>query len=136
MRAWPAGAERHAHRRSSCWMPVAGSGIVGGSTISTSPAARTAASRSGTIWPSRVAGGGGGGGTRRPEVLVLGAGRRVRYRGRIDDQYEPGGKNRGKPIRHDLAEAVGELLSGESISVPSTPTFGCLIAMPRAAAAN
>jgi peroxiredoxin len=72
------------------------------------------------------------GATRTPEVLVLDAARRVRYRGRIDDQYEPGGKNRGRPTRHDLAEAIRELLAGQSVSVPETQAFGCLIPWPKA----
>ena len=74
--------------------------------------------------------------TRAPEVVLLDAARRVRYRGRVDDQYEPGGKNRGKPTRHDLADAVGELLAGKPIRVPRTPAFGCLIPKPRAAQAD
>jgi peroxiredoxin len=44
--------------------------------------------------------------TRSPQVVVLDRSRRVRYRGRIDDQYEPGGKNRGQPTRNDLNEAI------------------------------
>ena len=39
------------------------------------------------------------GATRTPQAFVLDPARRVRYRGRIDDQYAPGGKNRGKPTR-------------------------------------
>src|SRR5262245_7749456 len=65
--------------------------------------------------------------TRTPEVVLLDGDRRVRYRGRIDNQYEPGGKNRGQPDRADLAEAIRELLAGEPISVPETPAAGCLI---------
>jgi peroxiredoxin len=70
--------------------------------------------------------------TRTPEVVLLDPARRVRYRGRIDDQYEPGGKNRGRPTRHDLAEAVRELLAGGPVSAPQTPAFGCLIPRPKA----
>jgi peroxiredoxin len=73
------------------------------------------------------------GATRTAEVILVDAGRRVRYRGRVDDQYEPGGKNRGKPTRHDLAEAVRELLAGTPVSVPQTPAVGCLIPRPQAA---
>jgi peroxiredoxin len=65
--------------------------------------------------------------TRTPEVVLLDADRQVRYRGRIDNQYEPGGKNRGSPDRADLAEAIRELLAGEPISVAETPAAGCLI---------
>src|SRR4051794_16633292 len=41
--------------------------------------------------------------TRTPEVVVLDAGRKVRYRGRIDDQYRVGGA-RPQPTREDLKE--------------------------------
>jgi peroxiredoxin len=71
-----------------------------------------------------------GGATRTPQVILLDGGRRVRYRGRIDDQYEPNGKNRGTPTRQDLAEAIRELLAGKAVSVPATPVFGCLIPKP------
>ena len=70
--------------------------------------------------------------TRTPEVVLLDTARRVRYHGRVDDQYEPGGKNRGKPTRHELGEAIRELLAGEPIRVAHTPAFGCLIPRPRA----
>jgi peroxiredoxin len=68
--------------------------------------------------------------SRTPEVVLLDSQRRVQYRGRIDDQYEPGGKNRGKPTRHDLAEAVRELVAGRPVSVPAAQAFGCLIPRP------
>jgi peroxiredoxin len=76
------------------------------------------------------------GATRTPTVLLLDAARRVRYRGRIDDQYEPNGKNRGTPTRHDLAEAIRELLAGKPIRVPAAPAFGCLIPKPSRANTN
>jgi thiol-disulfide isomerase/thioredoxin len=63
---------------------------------------------------------------RTPEVVVIDAERRLRYRGRIDDQYRLGG-NRKEPTRRDLAEALDELLAGKGISVPETPVDGCLI---------
>jgi hypothetical protein len=71
------------------------------------------------------------GATRTPQVVLLDAQRRVRYRGRIDDQYEPNGKNRGKPTRSDLAEAISELLADKPVSVPGTAVFGCLIPRPK-----
>lgn len=67
------------------------------------------------------------GATRTPEVFVLDAQRTVRYHGRIDDQFTPGGKSRPEPTRHDLEEAIGELLSGKPVSSPTTPAQGCLI---------
>src|SRR5205814_110589 len=46
------------------------------------------------------------GAERVPEVFVLDAGRTVRYRGRIDDQFEKGLRRAG-PTRSDLAGAHG-----------------------------
>jgi peroxiredoxin len=71
------------------------------------------------------------GATRTPQVILLDAARHVQYRGRIDDQYEPGGKNRGKPSRRDLAEAINELVADKPVSVPCTMVFGCLIPTPQ-----
>lgn len=76
------------------------------------------------------------GATRTPQVVVLDGSRRVRYRGRIDDQYEPGGKHRGRPTQHDLAEALAELLAGKPITVPETQPFGCLIPRPQPTRSN
>src|SRR5262249_9074186 len=56
------------------------------------------------------------GARRTPEVVVLDAERRIRYRGRIDDQFRPGG-NLPKPTRRDLKEALDELLAGKDVSV-------------------
>ena len=71
------------------------------------------------------------GATRTPQAFVLDADRRVRYRGRIDDQYVAGGKNRGAPTREDLVEAVREVLAGKSVSVPVTACTGCALSKPR-----
>lgn len=63
---------------------------------------------------------------RTPEVVVLDAERKIRYRGRIDDQYMPGG---GKPMptRNHLKEALDALLAGKAISDPTTTVDGCKI---------
>lgn len=71
------------------------------------------------------------GATRTPQAFVLDANRRIRYRGRIDDQYTAGGKNRGVPTREDLIEAVAEVLAGKAVSVPVTECSGCRISKPR-----
>jgi hypothetical protein len=67
--------------------------------------------------------------THTPEVAVLDGERRLRYRGRIDDQYRPGGA-RPAPGRHDLKEALDELLAGKEVSVPLTVVDGCEITRP------
>ncbi len=63
---------------------------------------------------------------RTTEVLVLDAERQVRYRGRIDDQYNVG-ISRTKTTQNDLSRALDELLAGKPISQPTTPAVGCFI---------
>jgi peroxiredoxin/mono/diheme cytochrome c family protein len=68
--------------------------------------------------------------TRTPEVFVLDAERKVRYHGRIDDQYGTGsssGYARNEIGRRDLAMALEELLANQMVSVPETHVAGCLI---------
>lgn len=67
---------------------------------------------------------------RTPEVFVLDAERVVRYRGRIDNQYEVGTK-RAEATQHDLAEALDALLAGEEVPEPITDAPGCLIGRVR-----
>lgn len=67
---------------------------------------------------------------RTPEVFVLDADRKVRYCGRIDDQYGLGsssGYARPDVQRNDLAVAIEELLAGKDVSVPVTEAKGCII---------
>lgn len=67
---------------------------------------------------------------RTPEVFVLDAEGKVRYNGRIDDQYGLGGNSgyaRPEIKRRDLAVALEELLAGEEVSVAVTPATGCII---------
>ena len=66
------------------------------------------------------------GAERTPEVFVLDAERHVRYRGRIDDQYEVG-IQRSAARRNDLALALDELLRGREVTVSKTIAPGCLI---------
>lgn len=70
---------------------------------------------------------------RTPEVFVLDRERRIRYRGRIDDQYGIGFQ-RPAPTRQDLAVALDELLAGNQVSQPVTPAPGCFIGRARAPA--
>ncbi|MEM9643731.1 MAG: redoxin domain-containing protein [Planctomycetota bacterium] len=66
------------------------------------------------------------GATRTPEVIVVDASGTIRYRGRIDDQYEPG-IARAKPTRHDLRDAIQALVDGIPVPNPKTIGVGCLI---------
>lgn len=63
---------------------------------------------------------------RTPEVFVLDASSRIHYRGRIDDQYEPG-VVRSEPSRHDLRETMTSLLAGRAAPKAETAAVGCLI---------
>jgi peroxiredoxin/mono/diheme cytochrome c family protein len=62
-----------------------------------------------------------------PEAFILDGRRKIRYRGRIDDQYGVGFK-RPAPSRRDLAIALDELLAGKPVSVPWTEVEGCALA--------
>jgi peroxiredoxin len=76
------------------------------------------------------------GASRTPEVFLLDEHRKVRYRGRVDDQYGVG-LQRARATRRDLAEAIKELLKGRAVSVPVTAAAGCLIdRLDRASAAG
>ena len=66
------------------------------------------------------------GATRTPEVFVLDRRGVVRYHGRVDDRYAPDHR-RDEPRRHDLREALDELIAGKKVSVPETELAGCLI---------
>src|SRR5262245_41663890 len=56
------------------------------------------------------------GATRTPEVFVLDGDLKVRYHGRIDDQFGAGFQ-RSNPNRQDLAIALDEMLAGKKITV-------------------
>ena len=60
------------------------------------------------------------------EVFVLDQSLAIRYRGRVDDQYQPG-VSRGQPSRQDLRIALEELLAGKKVSAPQTETNSCAI---------
>jgi peroxiredoxin len=66
------------------------------------------------------------GAARTPEVFLLDADRRVRYRGRIDDQYLVG-RQRAKPTREDLVEALEEVLADKVVSQSVTDAPGCRV---------
>lgn len=63
---------------------------------------------------------------RTAAVVVLDADRRIRYRGRIDDQYRLGG-TRAAPTRRDLAEAITAVLAKKDVEVAETTVDGCPI---------
>ncbi|MFO0851154.1 MAG: redoxin family protein [Gemmataceae bacterium] len=67
---------------------------------------------------------------RTPEAVVLDADKRLRYRGRIDDQYRLGG-TRPDPTTHDLRDALDAVLAGKPVATPETPADGCPIPFPK-----
>src|SRR6056297_1478712 len=64
--------------------------------------------------------------TRITEVFIVDPLGSVRYRGRIDDQYQPG-IARATPTRHDLRDSIDALLSGKPAPQSRTEAVGCLI---------
>ena len=68
--------------------------------------------------------------TRTPEVVVLDADRKVRYRGRIDDQYGIGYAKDAAGESY-LTEAIEAVLAGRPVARPQVEPIGCLIGRPR-----
>lgn len=64
--------------------------------------------------------------SRTPEVAVIDAEGRLRYRGRIDNQIRLGGTKAGA-VRHELRDAIEDLLADRPIAVAETPVDGCRI---------
>src|SRR5262249_50558320 len=71
--------------------------------------------------------------SRVPAVAVLDGEFALRYRGRIDDQYQVG-QRRPKPTRADLVEALDDVLADRKVRVAETEADGCLISRPSTAA--
>ncbi|MGB7346052.1 MAG: redoxin family protein [Pirellulaceae bacterium] len=67
---------------------------------------------------------------RTPEIFVFDAQRKLRYRGRVDDQYGIG-YVRDEPRRKDLRIALNELTTGQDVAVASTKAVGCIIGRTR-----
>jgi thiol-disulfide isomerase/thioredoxin len=65
--------------------------------------------------------------TRVPSVVVLDGELKLKYRGRVDDQYGVVAK-RPKATRADLAEALREVAEGKPVTVVETDADGCVLA--------
>lgn len=63
---------------------------------------------------------------RTPEVVVLDGDKRLRYRGRIDDQYRLGG-GRKQPTSYELKDALEAILAGRKVAKTETEVDGCKI---------
>lgn len=66
---------------------------------------------------------------RTATAVVVDAGRRLRYRGRIDDQYRFGGARAGA-THQELRDALDAVLAGREVAVKETPVDGCRITFP------
>jgi thiol-disulfide isomerase/thioredoxin len=62
-----------------------------------------------------------------PEAVIIDPAGRIRYRGRINDQFTDFGTSRKAPSTHDLREALNAVLAGRQVQQPETPPVGCLI---------
>lgn len=67
---------------------------------------------------------------RTPEAVVLDGEKRLRYRGRIDDQYRLGGV-RKEPTSRDLKDALDAVLAGKPVANAETEVDGCPITFAR-----
>lgn len=72
---------------------------------------------------------------RTPEVFIVDHELTIKYRGRIDDQYQPG-IAKSAPTHHDLRVALTECLSGKPVSNRQTVPEGCLIGRVKKPAQN
>jgi mono/diheme cytochrome c family protein len=60
-----------------------------------------------------------------PEAVLVKAGSKVAYQGRIDDQWGDLQKKRPAPTRRDLRSAMDSLLAGKPIATAKTKAVGC-----------
>ena len=67
-----------------------------------------------------------------PEVFVLDHNFVMRYRGRIDNGYYARLKKNPSVSRHDLREALDDLLAGKAVRQPVTPAVGCPLVRDKA----
>jgi peroxiredoxin len=63
---------------------------------------------------------------RLPTAFVLDAGRVVRYKGRIDDQFAPG-VHRPEAMSRELGAALDAVLGGREVRTPFAAPAGCLL---------
>lgn len=63
------------------------------------------------------------GATHTPEIFLFDQERRLRYHGKIDDNW----KEPGKVKYHYLRDAIKEVLEGKEVSIPETFSIGCTI---------
>lgn len=62
-----------------------------------------------------------------PEAVVLTAGGKIAYRGRVDNLYADYGKRRREATKRDLRNALDAVLAGKPVPNPRTEAIGCYI---------
>lgn len=75
------------------------------------------------------------GAKRTPEIFVLDEKHKIRYHGRVDDQYGVG-YIRDEPKREDLKLALTELIANKPVQISYTKPVGCFIGRVREPDAN
>lgn len=70
------------------------------------------------------------GAKRMSEVFVLDQFLQVNYRGRVDDEFQPG-IARSEARSHELKDAITSVLAGKPVEISSTNPVGCIIGRVR-----
>jgi thiol-disulfide isomerase/thioredoxin len=70
------------------------------------------------------------GATVTPEAFVIDDQTRIRYHGRIDDQFAARQKRNANPMTRELHDAIAAVLAGRTVSPASVPAVGCPIPKP------
>jgi len=65
-----------------------------------------------------------------PEAVVLDDRGRVRYLGRVDDQFAGRQKPNANPATHELRDALTAVIEGRTVAVDRVPAVGCPIPEP------
>jgi len=63
------------------------------------------------------------GATHTPQIFLFDANRKLKYEGKIDDNWQEPGKVKSAYLR----DAIMEVLNGKEVSVPETFSIGCTI---------
>ena len=62
-----------------------------------------------------------------PTAAVISATGQLVYHGRIDDRFADIGRERLEPSRHDLAEALNDVLAHRPVKISATKAIGCYL---------
>ena len=66
-----------------------------------------------------------------PEAFVIDAEGRVRYHGRIDDQFAARQQRNANPTTRELHDAIAAVLAGRAVASENVPAVGCPIPVPQ-----